>query len=63
MKMKKESMKGYVKDRKTGDMVKPNTRENITETIKMVKKGGGSTKKLENKRRKLADKEGPARKA
>ena len=63
MKMKKESMKGYVKDRKTGDMVKPNTKENITETIKQVEKGGGSTKQLKKLRKKMADKEGPARKA
>ena len=79
MKMKKEAMKmkkdpamkikfddnpkEYVKVPSTGEMVKPNTRKNITEIIKIVKKGGGSTKQLEKKRRKLADKEGPAKKA
>ena len=79
MKMKKEAMKmkkdpamkikfddnpkEYVKVPSTGEMVKPNTRKNITEVIKIVKKGGGSTKQLEKKRRKLADKEGPAKKA
>ena len=85
MKMKKEAMKmkkdpamkakfddnpkDFVKVPSTGEMVKPNNPKNITEIIKIIKKGEqtpgtrNQIKKLENKRRKLADKEGPAKKA